>query len=274
MEIIKRTLSGIVYILIIIIALFSNNVLVYRIVFSTIIFAAIFEYSNLVKNNYTRPLRSVLDAIAGVYLFCVVSYDLHSMVMFLPYMAYIVYIFVRAIYTENKNLIENLSKTLLGQLYICGGFSLANMMVFKGEMPYIFLALTFFCIWANDTGAYLIGSKFGKRRLFQSISPKKSWEGFFGGLLFSVVMSIVVKLMGVLPSEISIFNVAVLGCLISTFATLGDLFESALKRNMGVKDSGNIIPGHGGILDRIDSALFALPAVVLYLYFVSTSLFV
>lgn len=274
MEIIKRTLSGIVYILIIIIALFSNNLLVYRIVFSTIIFAAIFEYSNLVKNNYTRPLRSVLDAIAGVYLFCVVSYDLHSMVMFLPYMAYIVYIFVRAIYTENKNLIENLSKTLLGQLYICGGFSLANIMVFKGEMPYIFLALTFFCIWANDTGAYLIGSKFGKRRLFQSISPKKSWEGFFGGLLFSVVMSIVVKLMGVLPSEMSIFNVAVLGCLISTFATLGDLFESALKRNMGVKDSGNIIPGHGGILDRIDSALFALPAVVLYLYFVSTSLFV
>lgn len=274
MEIIKRTLSGIVYILIIIIALFSNNLLVYRIVFSTIIFAAIFEYSNLVKNNYTRPLRSVLDAIAGVYLFCVVSYDLHSMVMFLPYMAYIVYIFVRAIYTENKNLIENLSKTLLGQLYICGGFSLANMMVFKGEMPYIFLALTFFCIWANDTGAYLIGSKFGKRRLFQSISPKKSWEGFFGGLLFSVVMSIVVKLMGVLPSEMSIFNVGVLGCLISTFATLGDLFESALKRNMGVKDSGNIIPGHGGILDRIDSALFALPAVVLYLYFVSTSLFV
>lgn len=274
MEIIKRTLSGIVYILIIIIALFSNNVLVYRIVFSTIIFAAIFEYSNLVKNNYTRPLRSVLDAIAGVYLFCVVSSDLHSMVMFLPYMAYIVYVFVRAIYTENKNLTENLSKTLLGQLYICGGFSIANMMVFKGEMPYIFLALTFFCIWANDTGAYLIGSKFGKRRLFQSISPKKSWEGFFGGLLFSVVMSLVVKLMGVLPSEISIFNVAVLGCLISAFATLGDLFESALKRNMGVKDSGNIIPGHGGILDRIDSALFALPAVVLYLYFVSTSLFV
>lgn len=274
MEIIKRTLSGIVYILIIIIALFSNNVLVYRVVFSTIIFAAIFEYSNLVKNNYTRPLRSVLDAIAGVYLFCVVSSDLHSMIMFLPYMAYIVYVFVRAIYTENKNLTENLSKTLLGQLYICGGFSIANMMVFKGEMPYIFLALTFFCIWANDTGAYLIGSKFGKRRLFQSISPKKSWEGFFGGLLFSVVMSLIVKLMGVLPSEMSIFNVAVLGCLISAFATLGDLFESALKRNMGVKDSGNIIPGHGGILDRIDSALFALPAVVLYLYFVSTSLFV
>ena len=270
MELVKRTLSGAVYVLVIILAFYSE--FLYKTVFSVIIFLAVFEYSNLVKNNYTRPLRNILDSVAAVYLFCVVSIG-YDRLLLLPYLAYIMYVFVRSIYTENKNISDNLSKTLLGQLYIGGSFAISNMLVYMGYIPYIFIALTFFCIWANDTGAYLIGSKFGKKRLFQSISPKKSWEGFVGGLLFSVIISLVVNISDVLPEDITVTDSIVLGFVISIFATLGDLFESALKRNAGVKDSGNIIPGHGGILDRIDSALFALPIVVLYIYFTNANLF-
>lgn len=272
-EMLKRTLSGFLYILLIIVALFSNSMLLYRSIFSIIVFVAVFEYSNLTKNNVTRPFRSILDGMAAVYIFCLLSSDNMDIVLFLPYLSYLIYVFVRSIYTETKDVFGNLSKTLFGQLYIGGSLSMANMMFVKHDNSFILIALIFFCIWANDTGAYLIGCNFGKKRLFPSVSPKKSWEGFWGGFFFSVITSLILNFIGVLPESITLLHSVVIGCIISVFATFGDLFESALKRNIGVKDSGNIIPGHGGILDRIDSLLFALPAVVLYLYAINSQLF-
>lgn len=123
-------------------------------------------------------------------------------------------------------------------------------------------------IWINDTGAFLVGSTLGKHRLFERISPKKSWEGFFGGLVFNIAASYFFSL-----HSISFFSIdwnygqwIGLGIATTLFATWGDLVESMIKRDLRIKDSGNIIPGHGGILDRIDSLLMVMPASLLYLF--------
>ncbi|MDY4900381.1 MAG: phosphatidate cytidylyltransferase, partial [Sodaliphilus sp.] len=124
----------------------------------------------------------------------------------------------------------------------------------------------FIFLWLNDSGAYLVGSTIGKHRLFERISPKKSWEGFWGGLILSVLAGYV---MGAYFNDIfhgpSALLFAGWGMVVSIFATLGDLTESLMKRTAGVKDSSHLIPGHGGILDRIDSLLFAVPASLIYL---------
>lgn len=128
-----------------------------------------------------------------------------------------------------------------------------------------YLPLGFLVIlWANDTGAYLAGKAFGKRKLFERISPNKTWEGFIGGLFLAFVIALN------LPQYFGILNFwqwAIVGLLISTFGTLGDLVESMLKRQAGVKDSGKLLPGHGGLLDRFDGLLLAAPIVFLFLLF-------
>ena len=126
------------------------------------------------------------------------------------------------------------------------------------------LLLAFVMIWMNDTGAFLVGCTIGKHRLFERISPKKSWEGFWGGLVFSVLSGVAYYYFVDQAQGLPFY--VILGVIASIFATFGDLVESMFKRSIGVKDSGNLIPGHGGILDRIDSLLFVLPATALYLY--------
>ena len=124
-------------------------------------------------------------------------------------------------------------------------------------------------IWINDTGAYLIGSLFGRRRMFPKLSPKKSWEGFFGGLLFNVGAAFIFFYCFHLDSYEFLSNPIgwiFIGVCVTVFATLGDLFESMLKRSLSIKDFSQIIPGHGGVLDRIDSLLFVIPAVLLSIY--------
>ena len=122
----------------------------------------------------------------------------------------------------------------------------------------------FVCIWLNDTGAYLVGCTIGKHRLFERISPKKSWEGFFGGMVFCIAAGAFAHLL-IGGSQAIWIPFAII---VSVFATWGDLVESLIKRTAGVKDSGNIMPGHGGVLDRIDSLLFVAPAILAYLFLV------
>ena len=120
-------------------------------------------------------------------------------------------------------------------------------------------------LWANDTGAYLFGMKFGKRKLFERHSPKKSWEGFFGGMFTSLIVAFVISHFFV---ELDTLVWAGMAILISSFGTLGDLVESMLKRSLDAKDSGSFLPGHGGFLDRFDGLLIAAPVVYVYLYLV------
>lgn len=274
-ELVKRALFGSLYIALVLSALLSNSLYPYYIVFSIFIFIGIDEYSRLVKNNDTRPLRNILDAWAAIYLFWFISVlsleGRKDLVYFTPYLFYLMYVIVRSIYSEKDGLPNSIGKTIFGQLYIGGGLSMANLLVMNGDdMSFnrMMLLMIFVCIWANDTGAYIVGSSFGRRKLFPSISPNKSWEGFIGGLAFSMLTAVlfgVFILVDIKEHAYSLPALALIGLLISVSATWGDLFESSLKRNAGVKDSGKILPGHGGILDRIDSLLFALPIGVLFM---------
>lgn len=150
------------------------------------------------------------------------------------------------------------------QLYVAVPFALLNMIVFfNGQFrPLLVLAL-FLIIWVNDSFAYLMGSLFGKHRLFERISPKKSWEGFIGGNLFALAAGYGLSY---LDPSLMWWQWMIFAQIVVVFGTFGDLMESLLKRTVGVKDSGTAIPGHGGWLDRFDSLIFATPVVVFYLY--------
>lgn len=180
--------------------------------------------------------------------------------------AYLVYFMARLVcqlYLPHENAISSTSAGLMGQLYVALPLCCASLLYLVCG-PSIVLTM-FIMIWLNDTGAFCVGSLCGRRRLFERISPKKSWEGFFGGLLFSIVGGVVIKLtFGHLSPGYSIACMCALGAVVSIFATWGDLVESLIKRTAHVKDSGHIMPGHGGILDRIDSLLLVAPAVVCF----------
>jgi len=174
---------------------------------------------------------------------------------------------IAALYDRRKQSFAAVGRSMLCYLYIGLPLSLLGMLAalsdYFGCRTTVILMI-FAMIWLNDTGAYLVGSRIGRRRLFERLSPKKSWEGFFGGLIFCVLAGAAAALWTHTP--VGTWQWLALGIIVCAFATWGDLFESLLKRTLGVKDSGNIIPGHGGILDRIDSLLFVAPAATLFLF--------
>ena len=194
--------------------------------------------------------------------------------VFVPYLLTIVYLFVSELYTKANDPINNWAYTMLGQMYIALPLSMINVLAFRQADNQIYfyhlLPLSVFIfLWTNDTGAYCSGSLFGKHKLFPRISPAKSWEGSIGG---GILVLLVAALIGYLetqstaPTNLTIPQWLGLGLVVVVFGTWGDLVESLFKRTLGIKDSGNILPGHGGMLDRFDSSLMAIPASVVYLY--------
>jgi phosphatidate cytidylyltransferase len=159
---------------------------------------------------------------------------------------------------------------MMAQMYVALPFALLNVLAFHadkvteqiGYNPILPLSVFIF-LWLSDTGAYCFGSLFGKHRLFERISPKKSWEGSVGGAALSMLASLP---MAQLFPFMNVGEWAGLAIVVVVFGTWGDLTESLLKRRLHIKDSGNILPGHGGMLDRFDSSLLAIPAAVVYLY--------
>jgi phosphatidate cytidylyltransferase len=153
-------------------------------------------------------------------------------------------------------------------VYIPFPLILANLLVFTPEGSYsgLILLTVMILVWANDCGAYIFGMMFGQNpghKLFPSVSPKKSWEGVWGGAFFTAIAALILYLIHFIPIELGHF--AILSVIAIVFADFGDLVESQFKRHYGVKDSGTIMPGHGGLMDRFDSLLFVLPAAVIYL---------
>ena len=181
---------------------------------------------------------------------------------------FLMYTMITELYDKASNPINNWALTLFGQIYCAGSFSLLNFITSvpntPGEIvhiPYFALAIFVF-VWVNDTGAYLVGSMLGKRRLFERISPKKSWEGFYGGLAFVLITS---QIFAWFMPATNWYTWLGLAGTIVVFGTWGDLIESLMKRTLGVKDSGHVLPGHGGMLDRFDSVMMAIQ-YRLYLY--------
>lgn len=157
---------------------------------------------------------------------------------------------------------QSIALSVMGVLYVALPLAALNFLYsFTGHT--LVLAI-FVLIWLNDTGAFCFGSTLGRRKLWESLSPKKSWEGFWGGMLCCVVFAIVWSLFPAVNSGINTWGWIILAVLVSAFSTWGDLFESLLKRAAGVKDSSHLIPGHGGILDRIDSLLLVAPVALVF----------
>lgn len=188
--------------------------------------------------------------------------------MFFPLIVWVFVMLCRMtleLYIKSETPIGDLAKSFMTQIYI--GLPL-GLMVLLADIWHLHAVLAiFFMIWLNDTGAFLVGSMIGKHRLFERISPKKSWEGLFGGLAFNLIAA---ALFSTYASDffglpINLIEWLGLGTVVTVFATWGDLVESMIKRSLNIKDSGNLIPGHGGILDRIDSLLFVMPASLIYL---------
>jgi phosphatidate cytidylyltransferase len=195
--------------------------------------------------------------------------------VFIPYLVSIIYMLIAELYLIHDDPVGDWSYTMMSQLYIALPFSLLNVLAFRStgyDIQYTYLAplAVFVFLWINDTGAYLCGSLLGKHKLFPSISPGKSWEGSIGGGFLVVAIAVLIWYLtdqyGVNDLGLNAYEWAGLGLTVVIFGTWGDLVESLFKRTLGIKDSGNILPGHGGMLDRFDSSLLAIPATVVYLY--------
>jgi len=265
-----RILSGIVYIAILMFGLLINSQ-IYLFVYSLILVLLLNEFYSIVrKSSFFSKLLDLLGGLSlfiGSYLYF--SGILKSPLFLTPFVFCILMRFIYELYQSKEDQpIKALAFSLFGQLYLSLPFSLMTCLVFVHDTTNIpqyhftFILALFLFIWINDSFAYLIGSLFGKHKLFERISPKKSWEGFIGGALFAIIASIIYSLF--YPS-LSLIEWIVFALITVIFGTFGDLIESLFKRSLKIKDSGRIIPGHGGFLDRLDSFIFSLPALFIYI---------
>jgi phosphatidate cytidylyltransferase len=186
------------------------------------------------------------------------------MLFFLPVILSTV--FIQELFKKSATPFHNIAYTFLGLLFTIMPFTFFHALAYlKGDFSFHIPMGFLLMLWSNDTGAYLAGRAFGRTKLFERHSPKKTVEGFIGGVVIAAVVGYILSMYYVELNWKQWVSVAIL---ISTFGTLGDLVESMLKRSLNVKDSGGILPGHGGLLDRFDGLLIAAPIVYSYLYFV------
>lgn len=269
-NLIIRALTGIIFVVVLISAIYIHPIF-FLILFCIITGLTLWEFGGLVKHYENANLQRTVNVLGGVYLFIatfVYANGLTDGKIFLPYLLFIMLTMIAELYYKAPNPINNWAFTLFAQVYCAGSFSILNFIGAEpgtpGVMSYtpLFIMAIFIFVWLDDTGAYLAGSLIGKHKLFERISPKKSWEGFFGGLILSLASS---QAFAWFAPEINRMNWLGLAATVVLFGTWGDLIESLLKRTLGVKDSGNVLPGHGGMLDRFDSVMLAVPASYIYI---------
>ncbi len=276
-NLIVRAVTGVFFVTVMVLSILHPHSLIA--LFALITGLSIWEYTGLVNNIKEVKVNRFISTIAGVYFFLSVAalrlMPTEGFIIFIPYILTILYLLVAELYLKNENPINSWAYTMLGQMYIALPFSMINVLAFQqvdgGQTTFDFLLplSIFIFLWTNDTGAYLCGTLLGKHKLFPRISPKKSWEGSIGGGILVLVVAGVIGYfanINATPHMLSIPAWVGLGLVVVVFGTWGDLVESLLKRTLGVKDSGNILPGHGGMLDRFDSSLLSIPAAVVYLY--------
>lgn len=268
----KRALTGILFVCILVGCMLYSP-LSFGLLFTLIAALSVHEFAHLVNAGGEVKINATINSLGGAYLclalmgFCTQAADAR---IFLPYLGLLLYLMITELYLKRSNPLGNWAFSMLSQLYVALPFALLNVLAFHNDPisssvaynPILPLSIFVF-IWLSDTGAYCVGSLIGKHRLFERISPKKSWEGSIGGAVFSIASSFV---FAHYYDFLSVSQWAGLAAVVVVFGTWGDLTESLMKRQLGIKDSGNILPGHGGMLDRFDSALMAIPAAVLYLY--------
>lgn len=271
-----RTVTGMVYVAVIVLAM-TLHPYAYLTLFMLVVGLSLHEFHTLIWHNNGTEASTLyppknfsrwLEIAGGIYLFAASFFYANgrmSEIIYAPYLLFLIFILIAGLYHKRENPVNRWAMTLFLQFYCAGLFSMLNFVMFdpvdKTYHPYYGL-LIFIFIWLNDTGAYIVGTAFGKHRLFPRVSPMKSWEGFAGGLVIAWIAAL--ALAGSYP-EVSWYHWMAFATMIVVFGTWGDLVESLIKRTYGVKDSGTLLPGHGGILDRFDSMMLATPAIWLYL---------
>lgn len=270
---IQRAVTGVLFV-IVLVGCILYSPLSFGILFTIISVLSVHEFAQLVSKSSEVSINKTITALGGAYLFlALMSFCTQQSVgarVFLPYLGLLLYMMITELYLKKKNPTGNWAYSMLSQSYVALPFALLNVLAFQnspetGSVTYnpILPLSIFVFIWLSDTGAYCVGSLIGKHRLFERISPKKSWEGSIGGGIFSIASSLgFAHFFPFMPG----WQWVGLAIVVVIFGTWGDLTESLMKRQLGIKDSGNILPGHGGMLDRFDSALMAIPAAVVYLY--------
>ena len=270
-NILTRVASGSVYVALIVLSLLllDHSPITYWIVFSAIIVLGIKAINDMTDTGEPASwLIMLLDMLGGVAVFFAFYLEgdpaVKHHLWLLPPCVYIVLRLILQLYRPQLNALTSIQRSLFAVCYVAVPIGLLNVIA-SITAPRMLLALFTF-IWINDTGAFLVGVALGRHRLFQRISPKKSWEGFFGGLLACIGTAFAIdKWFNDIYQVPDLTLWVGLSVVVSIAATFGDLVESLFKRTAGVKDSGKLMPGHGGILDRVDSLLMVAPAVLIYL---------
>ena len=272
---IQRAITGVIFVAVLIGCIIGGP-LSFGILFCLISALATVEFCQLMNQQEDVQVNRNICTLGSIALFlCFFFYGMNPAEtgIFIPYLAILIYLFISELYLKNKNPINNWAYAMFSQLYVALPFALLNVLAFQtngttSDSQYLFiLPLSIFIFnWVNDTGAYCTGMLLGKHPLFKRISPKKSWEGSIGGCAFSIAAAFALAHFFPIMSTAKWVG---MGIIVVIFGTWGDLTESLMKRQLGIKDSGNILPGHGGMLDRFDSAIMAIPAAVVYLYLIS-----
>ncbi len=258
---VQRTLSGSVYVAIIVAAVLYHPAS-FAALFCLVSVFAVREFCKLLGSDVW--LTVVSSVCAGLLFF------MHSYLNTIPsvinplYLLLVMLVLVAELFRKQKNPIVNWGYFLVSQAMIAYPLALMNSIYYHEDWmlgKYVVLAL-FVCVWSNDTGAYLTGSLIGKHKMIPRVSPGKTWEGLVGGFVFSLVAGYIFSLC--IPA-LPLWEWLLIAFVVSVAGTLGDLMESLFKRTIGIKDSGNVVPGRGGWLDCFDSTLLASPAVYLLL---------
>lgn len=275
---IKRASTAVIFVVVMLAGLFGGRY-TFVALFAVITALCLWEYLTMVMIRYSRrdKVRMLLGVAFGLTPFALASilhmrpiapqstdqFVIFTAILFFPF---IFLAFIYELFSQSQHPFRNVGFLVLGMVYIGAPFALLDFIAFEdghfsGVIVFGLLLLT----WMNDTGAYIIGSKFGKTKLFPRISPKKTWEGTLGGI---AITFIVAWGFCAITNQLRLVDWMVLALIVSIFGGLGDLVESMLKRSTGVKDSGDLLPGHGGVLDRFDAFIFLLPFAAAYLLWI------
>ena len=244
----------------------------FGVLFLLVTLLSVNEFCSLAKKYRGTTFSSWLAVLGGGYLFIATFMLFHGgnispLTLYSPYIAIVAYIFIRQLFDTEGKPLDNYAYFSLSQIYVAVPLALLNILATGGAEAgstynWLLPITIFFFIWCNDTGAFFIGCAIGRHKMFERISPKKTWEGFIGGATVAIIAGVV---MSRFFDIMNIWQWMGLATTVVAAGTLGDLVESSMKREMQIKDSSNILPGHGGMLDRFDSTLLAIPCVLVYL---------
>ncbi len=273
---IKRTISGVGFAAIML-AAFLTNKFVFGAVMLFALIVMMWEFLRMTCGKEYK-YSQILSILAGATLFTLVwlfkGFNFPGRLVILAFVPVFI-LMINSLYVKDKSRFNKFANLYTAIIYIAVPWSVINFAAFDsaGEFNGMLILSFFAIIWGSDVGAYLfgitLGQKYGKK-LFPSISPKKSWIGFWGGLLMAIAISVALHYTGIFPltsgrHTFDLVHCIAIAILLNVAGVYGDLIESQWKRHYDVKDSGNIIPGHGGLLDRFDSALIAVPIGIIYL---------